>query len=266
VTAAHIDLSFLRYVAARKGLAAARVREGAAYAYSGDLRVRNGLDRLRPVTLAVAATERMWQTGKARLLEAAVEVGPSKFPHVHKAGARCAQVLQIPVPAIYISPSIGVLDAHTFGTADEPCIVLHTSLIDRFSDAELLAVIGHECGHIHNNHAVYLTTRYFLGNAGNQFLRWVAKPAVAALDGWVRRAEITCDRAALLCTGDMDVSTAVLVKLDELLARKTNLSKRVAALGLFAETAYFRGVLGKSGGTSKATCDAKVGKLLAVQS
>ena len=53
-----IDLSFPRYVAARKGAADARAREGSAYAYGGDLKVRATLDRIRPVTLAVEATVR----------------------------------------------------------------------------------------------------------------------------------------------------------------------------------------------------------------
>jgi hypothetical protein len=43
-----IDLSFARYVAARKGDAAARSREGAAYAYGGDVKVRSALDRCAP--------------------------------------------------------------------------------------------------------------------------------------------------------------------------------------------------------------------------
>ena len=56
-----IDLSFARYVAARKGEVAARTREGAAYAYAGDIKVRAALDRVRPVTLAVEASVRLWQ-------------------------------------------------------------------------------------------------------------------------------------------------------------------------------------------------------------
>ena len=43
-----IDLSFARYVAARKGEVAARTREGAAYAYAGDIKIRTALDRVRP--------------------------------------------------------------------------------------------------------------------------------------------------------------------------------------------------------------------------
>ena len=64
-----IDLSFARYVAARKGEASARSREGAAYAYGGDIKVRAALDRIRPVTLAVEATVRLWQSvEKSRML------------------------------------------------------------------------------------------------------------------------------------------------------------------------------------------------------
>jgi Zn-dependent protease with chaperone function len=129
------------------------------------------------------------------------------------------------------------------------------------------------------------------------FLCWSVKPAVLALNAWARRAEITCDRAGLICTGDLDVSIGCLVKLaigsqklysevkldeylaqldeaqkgigrfDELGRRHPYLPKRVAALRLFAETAYFKGLKGEAnapGGTSKQECDAKVGELLAV--
>ena len=70
-----IDVSFARYVAARKGEASARSREGAAYAYSGDIKVRTALDRVRPVTLAVEAAVRLWQSvEKARMLGTSVKV------------------------------------------------------------------------------------------------------------------------------------------------------------------------------------------------
>ena len=34
-----------------------------------------------------------------------------------------------------------------------------------------------------------------------------------ALNAWARRAEITCDRAGLICTRDLDASIGCLVKL-----------------------------------------------------
>jgi hypothetical protein len=117
-----------------------------------------------------------------------------------------------------------------------------------------------------------MTTLFFLNQAGNQFLRWAAKPAVLALKSWARRAEITCDRAGLICTRRLDVSVSTLVKLalgsrtlwkdidldeylrqldesrgpgrfDELGQNHPYLPKRVAALRAFAETVYFRSLV-----------------------
>jgi Zn-dependent protease with chaperone function len=273
-----IDLSFPRYVAARKGAAGARAREGSAYAYGGDIKVRATLDRIRPVTLAVEASVRLWQAvEKSRMLGTAVKVTPRQFPRLFKLVETCADTLRIPVPTLYISPNIGSLNAHTFGTADDPYIVVNAALIDHLSEPELLDVIGHECGHIQNNHVVYMTTLHFLKHAANMFLRWSVKPAVLALNSWARRAEITCDRAGLICTRDVDVSVACLVKLalgskklysdinleeylaqmeevsqsagrlDELTRTHPYLPKRVTALRLFAKTAYFKSLVAKPG-------------------
>ena len=301
-----IDLSFARYVAARKGEVAARTREGAAYAYAGDIKVRAALDRVRPVTLAVEATVRLWQSvEKARMLGTAVKVTAKQFPRISKLADTCAETLRIPVPTVYVSPNIGSLNAHTFGTADDPYIVLNAALIDHLSEPELLDVIGHECGHIQNSHVVYMTTLHFLKHAANMFLRWSVKPAVLALNGWARRAEITCDRAGMICTRDIDVSIGCLVKLaigsqklysevsipeylnqlkeaqaglgryDELTRTHPYLPKRVEALRLFAETTYFRSLVGTGraagapadalpAGMSKDDCDARVAQLIAV--
>jgi len=295
-----IDLSFSRYVAARKGEASARSREGAVYAYAGDLKVRNALDRVRPVTLAVEATVRLWQTvEKSRMLGTAVKVTDRQFPKLWKLGVRCAEVLRIPIPTLYVSPNIGSLNAHTFGTTDDPYVVVNAALIDHLSEVELLDVIGHECGHIQNNHVVYMTTLFFLKRAANMFLRWSVRPAVMALNAWARRAEITCDRTGLLCTRDLDASIGCLVKLaigsrklysdinldeylaqleevnrgpgrlDELMQTHPYLPKRVAALRLFARTHYYRGLVGAPSDAaqpalSKEECDAQVADIISI--
>ncbi len=284
---ANVDLSFSRYVAARKGAESARSREGAAYSYSGDLKIRQALGRIRPVTLAVEAAVRFWQTvERNRLLGTSVKVSDKQFPNLHGLAVKCAEILQIPVPTVYVSPNIGSLNAHTFGTTDDACIVLNAALVDHLSELELLDVIGHECGHIQNDHAVYMTTLYLLTRAGNTLLRWGARPAVLALNGWARRAEITCDRAGLLCTRDLDASVGCLVKLalgsrklysevnldeylkqldesrgagrfDELGRTHPYLPKRIAALRIFADTTFYRSLgmghgLGGTGGRTGA--------------
>jgi Zn-dependent protease with chaperone function len=270
----NIDLSFSRFVAARKGSAAARLREGAAYSYSGDLRIREALDRMKPVTLAMEATVRFWNgVGRGRLLGNAIRVSDRQFPRLYGLLARCADTLQIALPELYVSPEVGTLNAHTFGSSERATIVVAGALVDHLTDDELLSVLGHECGHIHNNHTVYLTTLYFLTNAATLFIRWITQPAIVALRSWARRAEITCDRASLLCTRRLEVTTAALVKLavgsrrlysdidvdeyvrqldelpgepgrlQELLATHPALPRRVKALRLFAETSYYQSFL-----------------------
>src|SRR5207302_5742928 len=78
-----VDLDFQRYIERRKGAREAATREGAAYAYPGDLRVLRTLDRLRPVRLAIEATVRMWKSvARAELLGTAVKVSPAQFPPI----------------------------------------------------------------------------------------------------------------------------------------------------------------------------------------
>ena len=295
-----MDLSFSRYVAACKGAGQARAREAAAYAFGGDLRVRATMDKLRPVTLAVESAVRFWNTvGKSRLVGSAVRVGERQFPALFAKVASCADVLQIPLPTVYVSPELASLGANTFGSSDDATLVLAGALVDHLTEAELLFVIGHECGHIQNNHVVYLTALYYLTQTANVILRLGAQPAVLALRAWSRRAEITCDRAGLLCTRDLGTATAALIKLalgsrklygeinvDEYLrqfkearddlrrlgeAFSTHpyLPTRVTALRLFSRTAYFRGVVGdvsdqEEPGLSHEECDAQVADLVAV--
>jgi Zn-dependent protease with chaperone function len=294
---ADVDLSFPRYVAARKGAASAQAREGAHYAYGADLRIRSALEKVRPVSLSVEATLRFWQSvGKNRFLGSAVRVGERQFPNIHKLVLRCAEVLQIAPPTVYVAPQIVTLTARTLGTADDAMIALGTPLVDHLTEGELLFVLGRECGHIQNGHTIYLTALHFLTTAANMFVRYAAQPAVLALNGWSRRAEITADRAGLLCTRDLAVATTAMVKLsvgsqrlfgnidvqeylrqldetqagrgrfEELFAAYPYLPKRVEALRLFAQTTYFRSVISAGGepGMAKEDCDAKVAELLAV--
>ncbi len=257
------DISFGRYVAARKGEASARARQGAVYAYAGDRGVRATIEKVPPVMLAVQAGARFWQTaGRTQLLASAVRVSDRQFPQIQRLVEHCADVLQIPVPGVYVAPGLGSLTARTLGAADDAVVVVDGSLIDRLSDTELLSVIGQQCGHIHNGHAVYLSALHFLQTTGGLVVRWAARPAVLALLGWARRAVITCDRASLLCTRDLEATTAALVKLT------AAPGPRVAALKLFAATTFYRSGLGQEDAAgppalSMDDCDAQVARLLA---
>lgn len=207
-------LDFQGFVESRKSQRAGGSEGGGhAYAYISDKNTRMAFENMKPVELAVTAAVRLARTvGKSQLLGHAVKVSPRQFPRVHGLAVECAQTLGVATPTVYITNS-PQMNAMTFGTNDESFIIVHSSLIDHFDDDELRSVIGHETGHIHNSHVVYLTAMHYLKHMASVFLKWAVAPAQLALSGWMRRAEITCDRASLLCSKDVDVSARSLAKL-----------------------------------------------------
>ncbi len=290
------ELGFREFIDQRKGLRAGGADgEGVAYAYASDKATRKTFDSMKPVELAVTAAVRMFQTvGKNELLGHAVKVGPKQFPRIHGMVLKCAETLGITPPTLYIVNS-PIANAATFGTNDDSFIMVHSALIDHMSDDELMSVIGHECGHIHNSHVVYLTAMHYLTRMASQYVRWLAGPAMLALSGWSRRAEVTCDRAGLLCAGSLDASTRALTKLAlgskklydelnieafleqhqeggdgigrfaEITASHPWLPKRVLALRAFAGSELYRkhAHLGDTGDTMEAV-DEKVHEIIKV--
>src|SRR5262249_60688947 len=81
-------------------------------------------------------------------------------------------------------------------------------------DYELVAAIAHELAHVQNGHILYTTALHYLSHSAAFFVRWVVQPAIMTLQAWSRRAEVTCDRAALLAVRDLDKTLAALVRLE----------------------------------------------------
>lgn len=251
-----IDFDFHRYVERRKGAREAQAREGAAYAYAYDLRLLRALDRLRPVKLALEATVRLWRSAaRAELLAGAVKTSDKEQPRVYAVGQRCAERLHIVAPTLYVAAADRGREAHTFGTEDEAYVVVSGGLVDELTEAELADVIGRECGRIQNQHVLPATALYYLEHFASRYVRWIVAPALAALRSWGRRAEVTCDRAGLLCTRDVDISAAAMTKLGLP-------PERVEALRVFAESEYFRAIVGQPGGLTPEACDARVAEVL----
>jgi len=266
-----------------------------AYAYALDRTVRSGFDKVKPVELAIAASVRMFKAfGKGQLLGGAVKVSERQFPRVHGLAKECAETLGIAVPSVYIVNS-PTLNAATYGTQDDSFILVHSALVDHFEDDELRSVLGHEAGHIHNDHVVYLTALHFLTQMAGMFVRFSVTPAMLGLRAWARRAEVTCDRAALLCTKDVAATERSLAKLalgsrklyedldlEELLAQDAEgregpgrftelfsthpfLPKRILALRVFAESRLYRGHAGLGDdGLTMEEVDREVGNLVQV--
>jgi Zn-dependent protease with chaperone function len=295
------DFDFQRFVDQQKspGQATQAGERGNAgrfadYAFSGDLRVLRQLDRLKPVRMVAESTVRFWKTmQRNELLGHCVKVSRRQFPELYDTTAECARRLGIPMPTVYVTQSPEI-NASTFGTDEEAFIILNSALVDMFEPNELHFVIGHECGHLHNNHVVYHTAANFLARGLGLYIKWAIAPASLALNSWSRRGEITCDRAGLVCCMDEQAATNAMLKLalgsvklfekvelDEYLKQADSLRvgvgrfheylqshpylpKRIQALQLFAQSSYYRSLIHERDGRPLDEIDREVEAIVQV--
>ncbi|KAL2500171.1 Peptidase family M48 family protein [Abeliophyllum distichum] len=127
-----------------------------------------------------------------------------------------AKILNIEAPDLYVRQS-PVPNAYTLAiSGKKPFVVVHTSLVELLTRKELQAVLAHELGHLKCDHGVWLTFAniltlgaYTLPGLGGL----IAERLEEQLFRWLRAAEFTCDRAALLVAQDPKVVISVLMKL-----------------------------------------------------
>lgn len=151
--------------------------------------------------------------------EQMIRAGRESYPSLYALMVRCCEILSCPVPELYITTN-PVMNAYTAGQR-RTCIVLHSGLVEALTADELCFVIGHEIGHIKCAHGLYrqlgdLLIRYWdllASVVPIPGLGLMRVPLLIAYWEWYRRAEFTCDRAALLCVQNLDPSLRALAKL-----------------------------------------------------
>lgn len=290
-----VDFDFARWIAARRGAMEQSAREGAAYAFAGERRFRRNLNIARPVTIALEATTRLWRdVARTELLGTAIKVSDQQYPRVFEAAKAAGAALRVRVPVIFAAPTSSI-KVKVLGTDDAPHLIVNLELAEKLDDTELIAAIAHELAHIQNGHILYTTALHYLNTSAAFFVRWVIQPAIMTLQAWSRRAEITCDRAALLAVRDVDKTLQAMVRLDlglekgsafnaeeylralpdvkkgigrfaEAFRSHPYVPKRVQAVRLFAESALYAHVTGQDP-TGKPTLndvDKKVSDLISV--
>jgi Zn-dependent protease with chaperone function len=209
-----VDFDFARYVHERRGEVAQRQQNGTAYGFIGERKLRRTFTGTRPVAMAVEATTRLWNEKAKDELLGAARLASDDQPRVWTAAKRAADNLHTHTPAVYVAQPTFPVKLAALGTDDQPYLVIRADVVEGLSDAELIAALGHELGHIHNGHIEYVTAAHYLTHAAGFFTRWMVQPAMMALKAWTRRSEITCDRAALLACRDLDVALTAMVKVE----------------------------------------------------
>jgi Zn-dependent protease with chaperone function len=214
-----------------------------------------------------------------QFLAQCVPIDEKSFPELFEILADCSRTLGIAIPHAVTGPILD-FNAFTAGTDEYNFIFITNALVKHYPGGEAKFVVGHECGHIAAKHVVYETLVWAMTKTAERFLgplgKMIAQVAGMPLLAWSRRAEVTGDRAGLLCCGDIKVAERALVRLitgfadadkvdiddylrrsqemsdfhgaskfEEMLSTHPYLPKRIHALRLFARSELYYDLSGK---------------------
>jgi hypothetical protein len=179
-----------------------------AYEHPAD---RGALATLRTVpsfATVLRAIAGFWKEREYRLimLGSAIRVGDNQFPTLNRLRNECAETLDLDLkPNLFVYRDAQA-QARTVGI-DEPIIMVSSGLVEALDTDSLRFVVGHEMGHVLSGHAVYSTMIDILLGLRER-VAWMPigslglQAILMALYEWYRKAELSCDRAGLLCGQD----------------------------------------------------------------
>jgi Zn-dependent protease with chaperone function len=126
------------------------------------------------------------------------------------------------VPAVYIEADRGY-QSNTYGSEKDAFVNIGTFLPKLLSDRELLFILGHEFGHLKSRHALWMTVSMFLVGQSRSnlmsegIMSYISNPlkiieggVESGISSWMRVADLTADRAALLVCGDIGLARRTL--------------------------------------------------------
>lgn len=228
-----VDLNFVHYLEHRLSQLSEHIRgEVADYSFSLDGKLRQQIASVGPMrSIAQIMVSASASIGTRRHQTQSIEVGPEQYPQIHALGEDCARRLGISIPRIFVmacnDPGIFTI----IGDEITPTTIITSELVSMFDINELKFMIGHECGHMHNQHGIYGTAVVMLVDpiarlmlkhlisvgAAINVVQLIATAIYGSLrlflTNWSRCADITCDRAGLICCGDVQVAEKALSKI-----------------------------------------------------
>ncbi len=188
---------------------------------------KNAMKALKAIPGVDSALKKLLEwTGEAAIrvsfMASAVKVTPKQCPDLYAKLEVACKTLGVEQPDMFVQQN-PLVNAFT-GGVEKPIIVLFSGLVERLNDEETAAVIAHEVGHIHAEHVLYITAARLIEFAlnrsvgallpGSEIIKLVVSLGIAsALLAWARRAELSCDRAALLVMQDPHIIGRTMMKL-----------------------------------------------------
>lgn len=146
-----------------------------------------------------------------------VRVTSKQCSQLHTQLLEACAILDMRAPELYVShnplPNAGT-SGHT-----RPYIIITSGLLDLMTEDEVMAVIGHELGHIKSGHTLYRTMALsiamvltIVGELTFGIGRLVGRGLEATLLEWFRKSEFSADRAGLLVIQDPHIMLSMMMK------------------------------------------------------
>lgn len=200
--------------------------DSTAFAWAADAKAMAALRAVTPLDMAAKkVSERVGR----RWIESTfngILLGEKQLPQIYAQAVKAARILGMThMPDIYVSGE-RAWDCLTFGTEKDSFIVIGSAIAGNFQGADLFFLLAREMGHCHAGHALWKSViRFLMGeqsqskglmaggimNAIKSPTALVAGVIEVPLLAWARQAEITADRAGLLCIGSEEIARRVLI-------------------------------------------------------
>ncbi|MDX2096496.1 MAG: M48 family metallopeptidase [Leptolyngbyaceae cyanobacterium bins.59] len=143
------------------------------------------------------------------LMGNSIEVGPRQYSTLYQMFRECVRDLDItPEPTLFVSQA-PLVNAYALGQ-EKPCVVLNTALLDLLGEAELRSVLAHELGHVKCGHTTLtqmatwaITLIMGLSSATFGLSGLITTGLILSFYEWLRKAELSADRASLLVMDDI---------------------------------------------------------------
>jgi len=148
-----------------------------------------------------------------------IQVGARQYSTIYRLYRECLSDLDIsPEPTLFVAQNPAV-NAYSLGK-DNPYIIIYSGVLELLTEAEIKVVLAHELGHIKCGHTILIQMAMWTMNAIAELSErtfglggLISSGLIFAFFEWRRKAELSCDRAALLVMDDLDTVMRTMMKI-----------------------------------------------------